>query len=51
MRRFGNLSCLEVLVVRGPAGGLKKIADEPIAVKGVKHGKLTVTTSGQDLPG
>jgi CopG family nickel-responsive transcriptional regulator len=43
-------NCLEVLVVRGPAGGIKKIADELIAAKGVKHGKLTVTTSGKDLP-
>ena len=43
-------NCLEVLVVRGKAGTIKKIADELIAAKGVKHGKLTVTTSGKDLP-
>jgi CopG family transcriptional regulator, nickel-responsive regulator len=43
-------NCLEVLVVRGRAGVIKKIADELIAAKGVKHGKLTVTTSGSDLP-
>ncbi len=43
-------NCLEVLVVRGKAGIIKKIADELIAAKGVKHGKLTVTTSGPDLP-
>lgn len=43
-------NCLEVLVVRGPAGRIKKIADELIALKGVKHGKLTVTTTGKDLP-
>jgi len=43
-------NCLEVLVVRGQAGVIKRIADELIAAKGVKHGKLTVTTSGQDLP-
>ena len=43
-------NCLEVLVVRGKAGLIKKIADELIAAKGVKHGKLTVTTSGKDLP-
>ena len=41
--------CLEVLAVRGKAGIIKKIADELIAAKGVKHGKLTVTTSGKDL--
>ncbi len=43
-------NCLEVLVVRGKAGVIKRIADELIAAKGVKHGKLTVTTSGKDLP-
>jgi CopG family transcriptional regulator, nickel-responsive regulator len=42
-------NCLEVLAVRGKAGLIKKIADELIAAKGVKHGKLTVTTTGQDL--
>jgi CopG family nickel-responsive transcriptional regulator len=43
-------NCLEVLAVRGQATTIKKIADELIAAKGVKHGKLTVTTSGKDLP-
>jgi CopG family transcriptional regulator, nickel-responsive regulator len=43
-------NCLEVLVVRGKAGVIKKIADELIAAKGVKHGRLTVTSSGKDLP-
>lgn len=43
-------NCLEVLVVRGRAGVIKRIADELIAAKGVKHGKLTVTSAGRDLP-
>ena len=43
-------NCLEVLVVRGQAALVKRIADELIAAKGVKHGKLTVTSSGKDLP-
>ena len=43
-------NCLEVLVVRGKAAVVKKIADELISAKGVKHGKLTVTTTGKDLP-
>jgi CopG family nickel-responsive transcriptional regulator len=42
-------NCLEVLVVRGQAGLIKKIADALIAAKGVKHGKLTVTTTGKDM--
>jgi len=43
-------NCLEVLVVRGKAGLIKRIADKLIAAKGVKHGKLTVTSTGRDLP-
>lgn len=43
-------NCLEVLIVKGKAALVKKIADELIAAKGVKHGKLTVTTTGKDLP-
>ena len=42
-------NCLEVLAVRGKAGVIKRIADELIAAKGVKHGKLTVTSPGKDL--
>jgi CopG family nickel-responsive transcriptional regulator len=43
-------NCLEVLVVRGRASLIKKIADELIGARGVKHGKLTVTTTGKELP-
>jgi CopG family nickel-responsive transcriptional regulator len=43
-------NCLEVLVVRGKAALIKRIADELIAAKGVKHGKLTVTSTGRNLP-
>lgn len=42
-------NCLEVLVVRGKSGEVKKIADVLTATKGVKHGKLTMTTTGKDL--
>jgi CopG family nickel-responsive transcriptional regulator len=42
--------CLEVLAVRGRATAIKKLAAELIAAKGVKHGKLTITTTGKDLP-
>lgn len=43
-------NCLEVLIVKGQAAQVKKIADALIAAKGVKHGKLTVTTTGKNLP-
>ena len=42
-------NCLEVLVVRGKAAIVKKIADALISTKGVKHGRLTITTSGAEL--
>ena len=45
-----HANCLEVLVVRGKAAIIKKIADELTTAKGVKHGQLTVTTTGKDLP-
>jgi CopG family nickel-responsive transcriptional regulator len=35
--------CLEVLVLRGKAGEIRRIADKLIAAKGVQHGKLTLT--------
>jgi CopG family nickel-responsive transcriptional regulator len=42
-------NCLEVLVVRGKAAIVKKVADALISTKGVKHGRLTITTSGAEL--
>jgi len=42
--------CLEVLAVRGKSVAIKKLADEMLAAKGVKHGKLTITSTGTDLP-
>ncbi|MDH4163540.1 MAG: nickel-responsive transcriptional regulator NikR [Nitrospirota bacterium] len=42
-------NCLEVLVVKGKSKEIKKIADSLIGTRGVKHGKLTMTTSGKDL--
>ena len=41
--------CLEVLVVRGKARAVRKIADVLISTKGVKHGRLTITSTGADL--
>lgn len=41
--------CLEILVVRGKGRDVKKIADRLIGTKGVKHGKLTLTSTGKGL--
>jgi CopG family nickel-responsive transcriptional regulator len=42
-------NCLEVLVIRGKAREIKRISDELIGVKGVKHGKLVMTATGHGL--
>ena len=42
-------NCLEVIVVKGMAKDIKAIADRLIGTKGVKHGKLSITTSGKHL--
>ncbi len=42
-------NCLEVLVVKGKSGEVRKIADRLIGIKGVKHGKLTMTTTGKEI--
>jgi CopG family nickel-responsive transcriptional regulator len=43
-------NCLEVLVLKGSAERIKGLADRLIATKGVVHGHLGLTTTGQDLP-
>ncbi len=43
-------TCLEVLVVKGRNKNIKKISDRLIGTKGVKHGRLIMTTLGKDLP-
>ncbi len=42
-------NCLEVLVVKGRSQEIRKIADRLIGTRGVKHGKLTMTTTGKEL--
>jgi CopG family nickel-responsive transcriptional regulator len=39
-------NCLEVLVVRGKSAEVRRVADALISTKGVKHGRLTITTAG-----
>ena len=42
-------NCLEVIVVKGKGGEIKAISDKLIGTKGVKHGKLSLTTTGKHL--
>jgi CopG family nickel-responsive transcriptional regulator len=41
--------CLEVVVIKGKARKIKKLAEELIGTKGVKHGKLMTSTTGKGL--
>ncbi len=41
--------CLEVMVIKGKAGKAKELAGRLIGIKGVKHGKLTITSTGAGL--
>ncbi len=42
-------NCLEVAVLKGKAKDIKQLADQLIGTKGVKHGKLIMTTIGKEL--
>ena len=44
-------NCLEVMLVKGKASSVRAIADALIGAKGVKHGKLTITTTGKEFAG
>ena len=42
-------NCLEVLVLRGQSADVRRIGNLMISMKGVKHGRLVMTATGQDL--
>lgn len=42
-------NCLEVLILRGPGESIKATAERLMSTKGVKHGKVSLATTGQDL--
>jgi len=37
--------CLEVVILKGRSGEVKSLADRILSLRGVKHGRLTVTTA------
>jgi CopG family nickel-responsive transcriptional regulator len=39
--------CLEVVIMKGRSGELKRLADHMLSMRGVKHGKLVLTTTGR----
>ncbi len=42
-------NCMEVVIIKGKGGKIKEIADKLISTKDVKHGKLTMATTGKGL--
>ncbi len=42
-------NCLEVLIVRGRGKDIKYISDRLTCARGVKHGRLSLTTTGKDI--
>lgn len=42
-------NCLEVVVLRGEGQDVRKAAEKMMALKGVKHVKLTTTSMGKEL--
>jgi CopG family nickel-responsive transcriptional regulator len=42
-------NCLEVIIMRGQAGIIKKVASELLSLRRVKHGRLMMTTTGSDI--
>lgn len=41
-------NCLEVVIMKGKSSEVQHLADHMLAMRGVKHGKLVVTTTGKD---
>jgi CopG family nickel-responsive transcriptional regulator len=42
-------NCLEVVIMRGRSSEVQHLADHMLAMRGVKHGKLVITTAGSRL--
>ncbi len=42
-------NCLEVIIMRGDAKQIRELSERMISRRGVKHGKLFMTTTGKDL--
>ncbi|HEK85169.1 MAG: nickel-responsive transcriptional regulator NikR [Candidatus Saccharicenans sp.] len=42
-------NCLEVIIMRGQAGQIKKVANKLLSQRRVKHGRLVMTTTGKNL--
>ena len=42
-------NCLEVVIMKGRSAELRQIANQILSLRGVKHGKFVITTTGKEL--
>jgi CopG family nickel-responsive transcriptional regulator len=42
-------NCFEVIIMKGKAAEVKHLSDHMLSMRGVKHGKLVMTSTGKDL--
>jgi CopG family nickel-responsive transcriptional regulator len=42
-------NCLEVVILKGRGKAVQQLADQLLSLRGVKHGKLVMTTTGKRL--
>jgi len=48
---LGARDCMEVLALKGPGTEVRELADHLLSLKGVKHGKLMITGTGEGPAG
>jgi len=42
-------NCLEVIILKGKSREIKKLTDQLASTKGIKHGKLIMTSTGTEI--
>ena len=42
-------NCLEVVIMRGRGEDIQRLADQILSFRGVKHGRLVITSTGKTL--
>ena len=40
-------NCLEVVIMKGRSGEVRRLGDQLLSLRGVKHGRLVVTSTGK----
>ena len=42
-------NCLEVVIMKGRSGEVRRVGDQILSLRGVKHGRLVITSTGRNL--